>query len=69
MKRLRLWPLPTWALLTAVVLSSMIIAAVELVILLAVGKVVFDVHLPGNLAAFTLAVAVGMVSSARSGWR
>ncbi len=62
LKRLRLCPLPTWALLTAVVVSSMIIAAVELVILLVVGRVGFDVHLPGNMGAFILAVVVGMIS-------
>jgi ABC-2 type transport system permease protein len=62
LKRLRLCPLPTWALLTATLLSSVIIAAVEIVILLAVGRVGFDVHLPGNMGAFILAVVVGMVS-------
>ena len=62
LKRLRLCPLPTWALLTAIVLSSMIVAVAELVLLLAVGRVGFDVHLPGNLGAFMLAVVIGMVS-------
>jgi ABC-2 type transport system permease protein len=62
LKRLRLSPLPTWALLTAIVVSSMIIAAVQVVVLLAVGKLGFGVHLPGNWGAFVVAVAVGMVS-------
>lgn len=62
LKRLRLCPLPTWALLTAIVLSSMIIATIEIIVLLAVGKVGFSVHLPDNMGAFVIAVAVGMVS-------
>jgi ABC-2 type transport system permease protein len=61
LKRLRLSPLPTWALLSAIVLSSMIISAVEVVILLVVGRLGFSVHFPDNVGAFVVAVAVGMV--------
>ena len=46
LKRLRLSPLPTWVLLAAVFLSSMIVAAIQVVILLVVGRVGFGVHLP-----------------------
>jgi ABC-2 type transport system permease protein len=62
LKRLRLSPLPTWALLTAILFSSMIIAAVQVVVLLAVGRIGFDVHLPSYFGAFLLAVVVGMIS-------
>jgi ABC-2 type transport system permease protein len=62
LKRLRLSPLPTWALLAAILVSSMIIAAIQVVVLLAVGRLGFSVHFPGNPAAFLLAVVVGMVS-------
>jgi ABC-2 type transport system permease protein len=62
LKRLRLSPLPTWALLAAIVVSSMIVAAVEVVLLLAVGHFGFNVHLPDNAGAFVLAIAVGMLS-------
>ncbi|MGA7420193.1 MAG: ABC transporter permease [Acidimicrobiales bacterium] len=62
LKRLRLSPLPTWALLTAIVVSSMVIAAVEVVILLAVGRLGFNVHFPDNVGAFVVAIVVGMVS-------
>ena len=62
LKRLRLSPLPTWALLIAIVLSSMIIAAVQVIVLLAVGRIGFGVHLPSELGAFLLAVVVGMIS-------
>src|SRR3984957_4173607 len=61
LKRLRLSPLPTWALLSAVVLSSMIVAAVEVVILLIVGRLGFSVHLPDNAGAFVVAIVVGML--------
>ncbi len=62
LKRLRLSPLPTWALLVAVFLSTMIIAVIQVVLLLAVGRIGFGVHLPANLVAFVLAVVVGMLS-------
>ena len=62
LKRLRLSPLPTWVLLTAIVVSSMIIAVVEVVILLVVGRLGFDVHVPDNVGAFVVAVVVGMLS-------
>jgi ABC-2 type transport system permease protein len=61
LKRLRLTPLPTWALLTAIVLSSMVIATIEVVILLAVGRLGFGVHLPDNVGAFLVAILVGML--------
>ena len=62
LKRLRLSPLPTWALLSAVILSSMVIAAVEVVILLIVGRLAFDVHPPDNAGAFVVAIVIGMLS-------
>jgi ABC-2 type transport system permease protein len=62
LKRLRLSPLPTWALLGAVIISSMIVAATEVVLLLIVGRIGFSVHPPDNLLAFVVAIAVGMVS-------
>ena len=62
LKRLRLSPLPTWALLSAIIVSTMIVAAIEVVLLLLVGRIAFDVHPPDNLLAFVVAIAVGMVS-------
>jgi ABC-2 type transport system permease protein len=62
LKRLRLCPLPTWILLSAIVLSSMIVAGIQVVVLLAVGEIGFGVHLPDNVGAFVLAVVVGMVA-------
>jgi ABC-2 type transport system permease protein len=62
LKRLRLSPLPTWVLLVAVLLSSMIIAAVEVVLLLVVGRLGFNVHPPDNAGAFVVAIVIGMLS-------
>src|SRR6202789_2700878 len=46
LKRLRLSPVPTWALLAAIFLSTIIIALLQVVILLAVGKLAFGDYLP-----------------------
>jgi ABC-2 type transport system permease protein len=62
LKRLRLSPLPTWAFLGAIFISTLIVAFVQVIILLAVGRIAFGVHLPSNLGAFVLAVVVGGVS-------
>jgi ABC-2 type transport system permease protein len=59
LKRLRLSPLPTWALLGAIFVSTLIVAFIQVILLLAVGKIAFGVHLPDNMAAFVLAVVVG----------
>jgi ABC-2 type transport system permease protein len=61
LKRLRLSPFPTWALLSAIVLSSMVIATVEVILLLAVGRLGFSVHFPDNVGAFVVAILVGML--------
>jgi ABC-2 type transport system permease protein len=62
LKRLRLSPLPTWVLLGAVFVSTLLVAFVQVVILLAVGRFAFSVHLPDNMAAFIVAVVVGGLS-------
>ena len=62
LKRLRLSPLPTWALLAAIVLSTLVIAILQMVILLAVGRLGFGDYLPPHALAFLLTVVVGMLS-------
>ncbi len=62
LKRLRLSPLPAWALLAAIFVSSAIVALVQVVLVLVIGRLQFTVHLPDNIAAFVLAVMVGIVS-------
>jgi ABC-2 type transport system permease protein len=60
LKRLRLSPLPAWALLAAIFVSTLIVALIQVVLLLLVGRLGFGVHLPANLAAFVLALVVGV---------
>jgi ABC-2 type transport system permease protein len=67
LKRIRLSPLPTWVLLTAVVGSYMIIAGLQVVVVLAVGRFGFGVHGPANVGAFLLAAVVGMISFSAMG--
>jgi len=62
LKRLRLSPLPTWGLLAAIVLSTAVIACIQVVLLLAVGRLGFGVHLPHDGLAFVLALLVGVAS-------
>jgi ABC-2 type transport system permease protein len=60
LKRLRLSPVPTWSLLSAIFLSTMVIALLQVGILLAVGALGFGDHLPGHALAFLLTIVVGM---------
>jgi ABC-2 type transport system permease protein len=60
LKRLRLSPLPAWALLGAIFVSTLIVALIQVVLLLIVGWMGFGVHLPTNFAAFILALLVGV---------
>ena len=46
LKRLRLSPLPTWALLIAIFISTMIVALVQVILLLVIGRFGYGVHLP-----------------------
>jgi ABC-2 type transport system permease protein len=62
LKRLRLSPLPTWGLLSAIFISTILIAIYQVVILLVVGKLGFDTHFPPHFAAFVLTAVVGMLS-------
>jgi ABC-2 type transport system permease protein len=62
LKRLRLSPVPTWSLLSAIFLSTMIIALLQVGILLAVGTLGFGDYLPAHGVAFALTVGVGMFS-------
>lgn len=62
LKRLRLSPLPTSALLTAIFVSTLVIALIQVLVVLVVGRLGFDVHLPQNAAAFVVALVVGALS-------
>ncbi|MFZ0665400.1 MAG: ABC transporter permease [Acidimicrobiales bacterium] len=62
LKRLRLSPLPTWALLSAVFGSTILIAIYQVVILLVVGRLGFGTQFPSHILAFVLTAVVGMLS-------
>lgn len=62
LKRLRLSPLPAWAMITAICANAMIISFVQVVALLLIGRFGYQVHFPHNIAALVLALAVGAAS-------
>jgi ABC-2 type transport system permease protein len=62
LKRLRLCPLPTWMLLAAIFVNSMIVAGIQIVLLLVVGRVFYHVHGPADVWSFLLLVVVGMLA-------
>lgn len=61
LKRLRLSPAPTWILMSAIFMSSMAIAVIQVVLMLALGHFGYHVHGPAHLLAFVLVVVVGML--------
>jgi ABC-2 type transport system permease protein len=61
LKRLRLSPLPTWMLLAAIFINSIIIALIQIVLMLLVGRFGYGVHGPQDVPAFVLVVVVGML--------
>ncbi|HWE68402.1 MAG TPA: ABC transporter permease [Acidimicrobiales bacterium] len=61
LKRLRLSPVPTWSLLSAIFLSTMIVALLQVGILLIVGAAGFGDYMPGHALAFILTIVVGML--------
>lgn len=62
LKRLRLSPLPTWAMLAAVSASALIISAAQVVLVLLIGRIGYHVPFPHDMAAFVVALAVGAIS-------
>lgn len=63
LKRLRLSPLPGWALITAVVISATIVSAAGAVLLVLIGIVVFGVSLSGGaILPLIVAIAVGAIA-------
>ena len=61
LKRLRLSPLPSWVMLAGITGSALIISAVQVVLLLVIGKFGYGVQLPHNIAALVVALTVGVV--------
>jgi ABC-2 type transport system permease protein len=61
LKRLRATPLPAWAYIAAVLVSTLIVFAIEAVALVLLGRVLFSVPLPSRLVSLVLALLLGAV--------
>jgi len=60
LKRMRLSPLPTWVMMAAVFVNSLIISLVQVVVLLVIGRFGYHVVVPRDLGAVALVVVVGV---------
>ncbi len=67
LKRLRLSPMPTWVLLTSIFVSTAIVAVVQFLLLLVIGRVAYHVAFPSSWLALVVAVLVGVVSFSAMG--
>ena len=67
LKRLRLSPLPTWVLLASIFVSTMIVALVQVVLLLLIGRYGYHVQFPRAWGALLVVLIVGSVSFSAMG--
>lgn len=67
LKRLRLSPLPTWVLIGSIFVSTMIVALVQVVILLLIGRLFYGVAFPQAWAAFLVTLLIGFISFSAMG--
>jgi ABC-2 type transport system permease protein len=58
-KRLRGTPLPAWAYIVATLVSTIIVFAIEVVVLLVLARVLFDVPFPTRIFSLALALLLG----------
>lgn len=63
-KRLRGTPLPAWAYIAATLVSAVVVYAIEVVVLLVLAKVLFDVPFPSRVFSLVLALALGTLAFA-----
>ena len=67
LKRVRATPLPPVTYLTAVLASTLIVFALQVVCLVAIGRVFYDAQMPANVGSLVLALALGAASFAALG--
>jgi ABC-2 type transport system permease protein len=67
LKRLRATPLPPWAYLVAVLLSTLLTFTLQAVALLALGRVAFGAEMPRNMLGFAGAIVLGVACFAGLG--
>jgi len=63
-KRLRGTPLPAWAYIAATLASAVIVYAIEVVVLLVLARVLFDVPFPSRIFSLVLALVLGTLAFA-----
>ena len=68
LKRLRSTPLPAAVYLAAVVASTLVVFALEVVVLLLIGPLLFDAELPRAWGSFAFALVLGAVAFAGMGF-
>jgi len=67
LKRLRLSPLPTWVLIASIFISTTIVALVQVLVLLVIGRYGYHVNFPVSWVALLIAVLVGITSFSAMG--
>jgi ABC-2 type transport system permease protein len=67
LKRLRGTPLPAWVYIASSVLSAIIVYAVEVVVLVVLARVLFDVPFPSRIFSLVLALLLGAFAFAAMG--
>jgi len=61
LKRVRLSPLPTWVMLSAIFVNAVIISLIQVVVLFLIGRIGYQVALPTHVAALLVALVVGAI--------
>src|SRR2546430_6822574 len=59
LKRLRATPLPPWAYVSAILGSTLVVYAIESVVLVLLGRLLFGVHWPYDLLSLVLTLLLG----------
>jgi len=67
LKRIRATPLPPWAYLLAVLVSTFVVFVVEAALIIAIGRVLFSVGLPDRPFSLLVALAIGALAFAAMG--
>lgn len=62
LKRLRATPLPAWAYVAALLIAFLTAFAVEVIGLLVIGRVLFDIGFPDRIGSLVLALLLGAVA-------
>ncbi len=67
LKRLRLSPVPTWVLISSILISTAIITLVQALLLVVIGRYGYHVAFPSSWLALLVAVIVGILGFAAMG--